>query len=107
MPKKKETTDALDILQRRYFEGRPERLAELEEARASAEVARQIYELRTQAGLTQRQLAELVGTSHSVISRLEDDDYQGHSLAMLRRIAAALGKRVEIRFLPLMDAKAA
>jgi len=39
-----------------------------------------------------------VGTTHSVISRLEDDDYLGHSLAMLRRIAAAFGKRVEIRF---------
>ncbi len=106
MPKQ-ETTDALEILHRRYFAGRPERLAELEEARASAEVARQIHELRTQAGLTQRQLAELVGTSHSVISRLEQDDYEGHSLAMLRRIAAALGKRVEIRFLPLMAAEPA
>ena len=106
MPKKA-TTDAVDILHRRYFDGRPERLAELEEARASAEVARQIHELRTQAGLTQKELAKLVGTSHSVISRLEDDDYQGHSLAMLRRIAAALGRRVEIRFLPLIHAKTA
>ena len=104
MPKKT-TTDAVNILHRRYFEGQPERLAELEEARASAEVARQIHELRTQAGLTQRELAKLVGTSHSVISRLEDDDYRGHSLAMLRRIAAAVGKRIEIRFVPLMAAK--
>ncbi len=105
MPKK--TTDAVDILHRRYFEGQPQHLAELEEARASAEVARQIHELRAQAGLTQRELAKLVGTSHSVISRLEDDDYRGHSLGMLRRIAAAVGKRIEIRFLPLMEAKTA
>ncbi len=103
MPKSK-TADAVDILKRRYFDGDPKRLAELEEARASAEVARQIYQLRSRAGLTQSQLAKLIGTSHSVISRLEDDDYQGHSLAMLRRIAAALGKRVEIRFLPLAAA---
>jgi len=27
-------------------------------------------------------------------------DYGGHSLAMLRRIAAALNQRVEIRFVP-------
>ncbi len=78
MPKKK-TADAVDILHQRYFEGKPQHLAELEEARASAEVARQIHELRTQAGLTQRELAKLAGTSHSVISRLEDDDYKGHS----------------------------
>ncbi len=63
--------------------------------------------LRTQAGLTQRELAKLAGTSHSVISRLEDDDYKGHSLAMLRRLAAAVGRRVEIRFLPLFEAETA
>jgi DNA-binding XRE family transcriptional regulator len=99
--KKKTTSDAARILHRRYYEGKPKRIAELESARASAEVARKIYKLRADAGLTQKALAELVGTSHSVISRLEDDDYEGHSLAMLRRVAAALDKRVEIRFLPL------
>ncbi|MGH9785330.1 MAG: helix-turn-helix transcriptional regulator, partial [Terriglobia bacterium] len=51
-----------------------------------------------QAGLTQRQLAKLVGTTASVICRLENADYEGHSLAMLNRIAAALNQRVEIRF---------
>jgi hypothetical protein len=43
----------------------------------------------------------MIGTTASVISRLEDADYEGHSLAMLRRIAAALDKRVEIRFVPV------
>jgi hypothetical protein len=42
----------------------------------------------------------MIGTTESVISRLEDADYTGHSLSMLRRIADALGKRVEIRFVP-------
>ena len=97
---RKSTTDAVEILHRRYYEGRPERLAALEEERANAEIARKIYALRTTAGLTQRQLAKLVGTSASAICRLEDAEYEGHSLAMLRRIAAALDKRVEIRFLP-------
>jgi DNA-binding XRE family transcriptional regulator len=97
---RKPTTDAVEILHRRYYEGRSERLAALEEERANAEIARKIYALRTKAGLTQRQLAKRVGTSASAICRLEDADYEGHSLAMLRRIAAALDKRVEIRFLP-------
>lgn len=101
MAKPKKTSDAVEILHRRYYEGKPERLAGLEEARASAQMARTVYELRTKAGLTQRQLAKLVGTTASVICRLEDDDYEGHSLAMLQRIAAALNKRVEIRFVPL------
>lgn len=98
MPRKHKTSDALELIHRRFFEGRPERLAELEEAHAEAEVARKIHALRKQAGLTQSQLAKLVDTTASVISRLEDADYEGHSLSMLRRIAAALNKRVEIRF---------
>jgi ribosome-binding protein aMBF1 (putative translation factor) len=101
MSKNRSTTDAVEILQRRYFGGQPERLMALEEARADDEVARKIFELRKKAGLTQAQLAKMIGTTASVISRLEDADYEGHSLAMLRRIAAALDKRVEIRFVPV------
>lgn len=95
--KKASTTNAIDILSRRYYEGRPARLAALEEARANDSVARKITALRVQAGLTQRQLAELVGTTASVICRLENADDEGHSLAMLDRTAAALNQRVEIR----------
>src|SRR5438045_2741481 len=96
--KRKPTTDAVEIMRWRYFQGKPARLAELEEERANADVARQVYQLREKAGLTQAQLARRVGTTASVISRLEDADYEGHSLSMLRRIAKALDKRVEIRF---------
>ncbi len=77
-------------------------MAGLEEERANAEVGRKILALRSKAGLGQRELAKLVGTTASVICRLENADYEGHSLAMLRRIAGALNKRVEIRFLPVI-----
>jgi transcriptional regulator with XRE-family HTH domain len=70
-------------------------------ARADEEIARNIRDLRTAAGLTQTQLAKLIGTTASVICRLEDADYEGHSLAMLRRIGGALSRRVEIRFVPV------
>jgi DNA-binding XRE family transcriptional regulator len=99
--KRKPTTDAVEIMDRRYYEGRPDRLADLEEAKANDEVARKIYELRTEARLTQRELAKLVGTTPSVICLLEDADYKGHSLSMLRRIAQALNRRVEIQFVPV------
>jgi ribosome-binding protein aMBF1 (putative translation factor) len=105
--KRPRTSDALQILHRRFYDGNPRRIAELEKARVSAEVARMIYELRTSAGLTQRRLADLVGTSHSVISRLEDDDYTRHSLDMLHRIAAALNRRVEVRFVAAKKARSA
>ena len=100
MTKKKKTTDAVEIIHERYFRGKPDMLAMLEEARANVDIARKIYHLRNDAGLTQRQLAKLVGTTASVICRLEDADYEGHSLAILNRIAAALNKRVKIEFVP-------
>ena len=97
----KPAIDAVEILHRRFYAGKPARLKNLEAARANEEVARKIHELRTAAGLTQTQLARLIGTTASVICRLEDADYEGHSLAMLRRIAGALNQRVEIRFVPI------
>jgi predicted XRE-type DNA-binding protein len=99
--KKAPTSDAAEILHRRYFEGKPGMLALLEEERSKADIAQQIYDLRTQAGLTQRQLATRVGTTASAICRLEDANYDRHSLEMLRRIAAALDSRVEVRFVPV------
>ncbi len=63
-------------------------------------VARMIFDARTRAGLTQTQLAELIDTQQPVIARLEDADYQGHSLSMLQRIAEALGQRLEVSFVP-------
>jgi len=98
---RKATTGAVEILQRQFYKGDPEKLKSLAECRANDEIARKIRTLRMKAGLTQAQLAKLVGTTASVICRLEDADYEGHSVAMLRRIAAALDRRVEIRFLPL------
>lgn len=94
------STDAAEITYRRLYAGKPERIKGLEEARANDEIARKICELRLEAGLTQAQLGKLLGTTASVICRLEDADYEGDSLAMLRRIGAALNQRVEIRFVP-------
>ena len=91
MAKKRRTTsDALKIIDRRYYQGRPEREAALAEMEANVAVADKIRNLREKAGLSQRGLAKVVGTTASVICRLEDADYEGHSLAMLNRIAAAL-----------------
>ncbi|NIQ20707.1 MAG: XRE family transcriptional regulator, partial [Gammaproteobacteria bacterium] len=63
--------------------------------RAGVDTARKA---RTRAGLTQAQLAELIDTKLPVIARLEDADYEGHSFSMLRRIAKALGQRLEVTF---------
>jgi DNA-binding XRE family transcriptional regulator len=99
--RRRTTSDGLAILDRRHFQGRPARIRALAEASLNAQIAQEIYALRTKSGLTQKQLAELVGTTHSAISRLEDADYAGHSIKMLQRISAALNRRLEIHFVPL------
>jgi len=100
MPRKKLHSKASQFLYDRYVAGDPRREQEFEEEVINAEIARKIYELRTKTALTQQELAARVGTSKSAICRLEDADYEGHSLSMLKRIAEALDKRVEIRFVP-------
>jgi ribosome-binding protein aMBF1 (putative translation factor) len=99
--KRKKTSDALKILHNQFYKGKPERLASLERERINAQIARDIFAIRSSSGLTQKQLAQMVKTTPSVISRLESADYDGHSLTMLQRIATALNQRVEVRFLPL------
>lgn len=92
------TKDAVRIIERLF--GQDEKLRNRIVAESvNVRVARMIYDERTKANLTQKELARLVGTTQSVIARLEDADYDGHSLNMLRRIAAALDKRLDIRFL--------
>jgi DNA-binding XRE family transcriptional regulator len=93
----------LEFAYHRYVGDDKAKVEAFDEALANADVARKIFDIRSEANLTQGELAKLVGTSTSVISRLEDANYEGHSLAMLRRIAAALNKRVEIRFVTLTD----
>jgi len=99
--KKKLTADAVRILYRRIAGEDAEVEALLEEAESEMDIAEQIHNLRTEAGLSQKGLADRISTSASVICRLEDADYEGHSLSMLRRIAAAVDKRVKVSFVSL------
>lgn len=100
MTKKKVITGATEILDHRH----PPTAEDLERRSKIAEqfeIAQLIYDARTEAGLSLRELAELVGTSASALHRLEDAEYEGHSLSMLRRVAKALNRRVEVRMPPI------
>ena len=62
------------------------------------DIALRIAALRQNAGLSQKELAERLHTTQQQISRLESPSYEGHSLSMLRRVAAALGASVRVVF---------
>ncbi len=73
----------------------PEFRAEYE----ALEPAYQLARLRIAKGLSQAQLADLVGTKQPGISRFESGKTEP-KLSLLRRVAKALGYRLEIRFVP-------
>lgn len=91
------TRDFAKILHRELAED--QELAEAVELEAiSADIATKLYDLRTEHGLTQAELAKIAGMHQSVIARLEDADYGRYSVRTLTRIARALGKKVRIEF---------
>jgi len=96
--KKKTTRNAVEILHKRYIKNNPKRLKSLQRERTASLVAEQIYEIRTKLGMTQEQFARLTGMKQSVISRLEDADYNGYSLKTLEKIASSVKCHLEVNF---------
>lgn len=84
-------TAAADASHRRRRD--PEYRAAQERLAPFEGIARFVIMQRAELGLTQEQLAERMGTSHSAISRIESGQHST-SVATLERIAQAL----EVRF---------
>ena len=70
--------------------------AQFEATDQAWDIALQLAALRHTRGLTQKQVAELLGTKQQAIARLEDPAYTGHSLNMVRRYVAALGASLDV-----------
>jgi DNA-binding XRE family transcriptional regulator len=92
------TRTASEILHERYVQGDPGRLAQLDEHHTHFAVAQAVCDLRSELGLTQRELAAQVGATEEEIAALEDADYGGPVLPLLRRIAEAVGRDLRISF---------
>jgi len=76
----------------------PEFKKHYQEERQALKLAIKIAELRNQKGLSQQELAKLMGTSQQAISRIESGEYEGFTLKTLEKIAEATGMRVKIEF---------
>lgn len=77
----------------------PEFVAELEKLEPGYQIAR----LRLKLGLTQAQLADMVGTKQPSIARLENGE-SSPSLNFLEKVAAALGADVKVHLIPRTQA---
>jgi len=78
----------------------PEFKAHYEEEKQALMLAIKIVELRKKKGLSQQQLAKLMGTSQQAISRIESGEYEGFTLKTLEKIAESTGMRIRIEFVP-------
>jgi DNA-binding XRE family transcriptional regulator len=96
----KKTRDGLAILTEKLLQEDPSLKEEFEKADRAWDIAFQMYDLRKKAGLTQTQLAKLVGTKQSNIARIESADYTGYTLKTLEKVAKALQARLEIKIVP-------
>ncbi|MEA3361441.1 MAG: helix-turn-helix transcriptional regulator [Thermodesulfobacteriota bacterium] len=75
----------------------PDFAARFKKAGEAWDIALQLAALRNESGLSQKELANLVGTSQQQISRLESPSYEGHSLSMLRRVSEVLGATIHVQ----------
>lgn len=103
----KRKKDDLDRLTEKLIKHDPSFAEELEKAGQAWDIAFQIIYLREKAKLTQKQLAELVGTKQSNIARIESADYTGYTFRTLEKVAKALKAKLEIKILPQATSKTA
>jgi ribosome-binding protein aMBF1 (putative translation factor) len=92
--------DALDRTIEKLLKEDPSFQEELDQAGEAWDIAFQICDLRAKAGLTQKQLAEMVGTKQSNIARIESADYTGYTLKTLEKVTKALKARIHITIVP-------
>ncbi len=88
---------------RRKLLSDPEVKAEYERLGPIYAVVGQMIEARQAAGLTQSDIATRMGTSQSVVARLENARHMP-TFPMIARYAAAIGHRLDLRIAPSQDA---
>lgn len=93
--------DDLDRLTEKLVKQNPSLKEEFKKSDMALDVARQIYDLRKKAGLTQKQLADRMGTSQPHVARIESADYRSYSRKSLEKVAKVLNARVEVRVVPV------
>ena len=93
-------TEAEDYFEEKY-KNDPEFQEAWDKIELEYEIARQIIERRKELGMTQKELAEKIGTTQSVISRIEN----GHNLSLnyLMKISEQLNCKPKVKLQPIKE----
>lgn len=92
--------DDFDKMMDKLLKKDPSMKEGLDKAGQAWDIAFQIHDLREKAGLTQKQLAELIDTKQSNIARIENADYTRYTLTTLEKVTKALKAKLQIRIIP-------
>ena len=95
----RKTNDGMEIVKQRFGVD-PKTDPNVQSFAEDFHIAQMVYDARQAAGVTQKQLADMIGTTESVIAELEDADYDGDTLSMLHRIADALHMKLRVELVP-------
>jgi len=100
MQEKKTSSDAVEWMYNRYIKDDPEAQAFLQELRVHADLAGQIYAIRTRLRMTSEDLAEFSGLTAEAVEDLEESDYDGDWDEAIDRINAAFRTWFQTVILP-------
>jgi len=95
----KRKKDDLDRLTEKLLKQDPSFREAMNKADQAWDIALQLFDIRKKMGLTQTELAKLVGTKQSNIARIEAADYTGYTLKTLEKVTKALKARLEIKII--------
>ena len=93
------TSDAVKILKDRISQD-PELAYFVEEERKRLMLAEKIRQARHESGLSQKEVAQRIGTTQSAVARLESGNYERLSLSTLIKVTRALNRRLSLEILP-------
>ena len=95
MAENRKITDAIEIMDKLYFDEDPEMLVLLDTAEINGGIAQHVYDLRQAIGWSRAEFAELFGVVPSVIEALEESAGEGEPLALLTKIEEIFLKHFE------------
>ncbi len=92
---RRKTSDAVELMDS-WYGGDPEWDQMVIEEEIKARVGQLVYNLRTEAGLSQTRLAEMTGVTQAMISKLENADYDGDFFGLLLKVCFVLHKKLNV-----------
>lgn len=95
----RKTSDGMEIIKQRFGVD-PRTNSDVQAFAEDFHIAQMVYDARQASGITQKALADAIGTTEAVIAAIEDADYDGDALSLLSRIADALHMKLRVELVP-------